>query len=55
MRHVRREAFQEQWETLLDDEFIYAYEHGLVVDGADGTQRRFYPRILTYAADYPER
>jgi hypothetical protein len=55
MRHVRREAFQEQWATLLDDEFVYAYEHGLVVDNADGTQGRFYPRLLTYAADYPER
>lgn len=55
LRHVRRELFQEQWGILLDDEFVHAYEHGLVVDCADSVRRRFYPRILTYSADYPER
>jgi hypothetical protein len=26
-----------------------------VSDGVDGTPRRFYPRIFTYSADYPEK
>ncbi|TEB23585.1 hypothetical protein FA13DRAFT_1571092, partial [Coprinellus micaceus] len=55
LRHVRRELFQAQWDVLLDDEFLRAYEHGLAVDCGDGVRRRFYPRILTYGADYPER
>ncbi|KAI0822193.1 hypothetical protein BC628DRAFT_1391483 [Trametes gibbosa] len=53
--HCRRELFHAQWECLLDDEFIHAYEHGLVIDCMDGVRRRIYPRIFTYSADYPEK
>ncbi|KAJ3542953.1 hypothetical protein NMY22_g3318 [Coprinellus aureogranulatus] len=55
LTHVRRELFHAQWRILLDSEFTHAYEHGLVVDCPDNVRRRFYPRILTYSADYPER
>jgi hypothetical protein len=55
MTHCHREAFHAQWEVLLDDAFIDAYEHGIVVKCCDGITRRFYPRIFTYAADYPEK
>jgi hypothetical protein len=44
-----------QWTILLDDEFIKAYQHGIVVECWDGITRRIYPRILTYSADYPEK
>lgn len=40
---------------LLDDEFVEAYKHGIVVDCADGLRRRLFPRIFTYSADYPEK
>ncbi|KAJ3533663.1 hypothetical protein NMY22_g7246 [Coprinellus aureogranulatus] len=53
--HVRRDLFQAQWGILLDEEFVHAYKHGIVVECADGVKRRLYPRILTYAADYPEK
>ncbi|KAJ3539624.1 hypothetical protein NMY22_g4649 [Coprinellus aureogranulatus] len=53
--HLARELFHEQWRVLLDSEFTYAYRHGLAIDCFDGVRRRVYPRILTYAADYPER
>ncbi|KAJ3531696.1 hypothetical protein NMY22_g8044 [Coprinellus aureogranulatus] len=53
--HVHRELFHEQWRTLLDEEFVHAYCHGLVIDCTDGVRRRFYPRIMTYSADYPEK
>lgn len=53
--HLNREMFQAQWKILLDDEFVHAYQHGIVVDSFDGVRRRFYPRVLTYSADYPER
>ncbi|KAF9237474.1 hypothetical protein BU15DRAFT_76018 [Melanogaster broomeanus] len=53
--HCHRELFQAQWNMLLDDEFIEAYQHGIVITCCDGLKRRFYPRIFTYSADYPEK
>ncbi|KZP06410.1 hypothetical protein FIBSPDRAFT_764436 [Athelia psychrophila] len=53
--HCRREFFHAQWGILLDDDFIEAYKHGIVIMCFDGIHRRFYPRILTYSADYPEK
>ncbi|RDB29792.1 hypothetical protein Hypma_014062 [Hypsizygus marmoreus] len=53
--HCQRELTHEQWRLLLDDAFIHAYQHGLVVECPDGLMRRFYPRIFTYSADYPEK
>ncbi len=44
------------WEQLLlDDDFMHAYEHGIVIKFADGISRRVFPRIFTYSADYPEK
>ena len=42
-------------ETVLDDDFVYTYKHGMIVECPDGKRRRIYPRILTYSADYPEK
>ena len=53
--HLNRELFHAQWKVLLDDDFVDAYEHGIIVDCFDDERRRFYPRIMTYSADYPER
>lgn len=43
------------WRLLLDDEFLHAHQHGIVLECADGIFRRVYPRIFTYSADYPEK
>ena len=43
------------WQLLLDDEFMHAYEHGIVVKCHDGILRRIYPQLFTYSADYPEK
>jgi hypothetical protein len=43
------------WSHLLDEEFMNAYVHGTLVECVDGTVRRFFPRIFTYSADYPEK
>lgn len=43
------------WALLLDEEFLHAYVHGIVITCADGITRRVYPRIFTYSADYPEK
>jgi len=46
---------QKVWDILLDDDFMMGYEHGFVVTCHDNIARRFYPRIFTYSADYPEK
>ncbi|KAG2339571.1 hypothetical protein BDR05DRAFT_891592, partial [Suillus weaverae] len=53
--HFHREMFQAQWKVLLDDKFLEAYEHGIVILCCDGVKRRFYPQIFTCSADYPEK
>lgn len=55
MAHCQRDMLQAQWRLLLDDEFLHAYAHGIVIECCDGVKRRFYPRIFTYSADYPEK
>jgi hypothetical protein len=55
MTHCRREVFQAQWDILLDEEFLIAYEHGIMIECCDEITRRFYPRFFTYSADYKEK
>jgi hypothetical protein len=55
MAHCHHELYHAQWSVILDDEFLEAYEHGIVIECCDGIRRRFYPRIFTYSADYPEK
>ena len=50
-----RELLHEQWKIILDDEFVEAWEHGIVITCCDGVKRRFYPRIFTHSGDYPEK
>ncbi|OSD02519.1 hypothetical protein PYCCODRAFT_1477774 [Trametes coccinea BRFM310] len=51
----KRELMQRVWLLLLDDEFLDAYENGILVQCGDGVTRRIFPRILSYSADYPEK
>lgn len=53
--HCRRELMHAVWRTLLDDDFLHAYKYGIVIKCHDGVERRVYPRIFTYSADYPEK
>jgi hypothetical protein len=46
---------QQIWSLLLDDAFINAYTHGIVITCGDNVKRRIFPRFFTYAADYPEK
>ena len=55
LTHLKRELIHAIYELLLDEEFMHAYEHGIVVKCADGITRRIFPRFFTYAADYPEK
>ncbi|KAF8833032.1 hypothetical protein BDN67DRAFT_917737, partial [Paxillus ammoniavirescens] len=53
--HCHREFFHAQWQELLDDGFLQAYEHGIVLKCGDGIEQQLYPRIFTYSANYPEK
>lgn len=55
LTHCRRELMHGVWNKLLDDDFVNAYRHGFTMECLDGVWRRFYPRIFTYSADYPEK
>jgi hypothetical protein len=44
-----------QWKIILDDDFIEAWKHGIVVTCCDGIRRRFYLRIFSHSGDYPEK
>ncbi|KAG2008934.1 hypothetical protein CC2G_014312 [Coprinopsis cinerea AmutBmut pab1-1] len=52
---LNREVFHQQWSLILDDELVDAIENGIVITCCDGIRRRFYFRIFTYSADYPEK
>ncbi|KAI0056519.1 hypothetical protein BV25DRAFT_1893990 [Artomyces pyxidatus] len=53
--HCKRELMHAVWDLLLDEEFMKAYQDGIVLRCTDGILRRFYPRLFTYSADYPEK
>jgi hypothetical protein len=55
LAHCRRECFHAQVDVLIDDDFLAAWQHGIVIECFDKVFRRFYPRIFTYSADYPEK
>ena len=55
LTHCHRELFHAQWRILLDDEFLEAYEHGIVITCQDQVKCRIYPRIFSYSANYPEK
>ncbi|CUA69692.1 Colossin-A [Rhizoctonia solani] len=54
LTHLRRELVHSVLHEVLDSEFIHAWRHGIVIKCADGITRRIFPRIFTYAADYPK-
>jgi hypothetical protein len=55
LTYLKRELMHAIWELILNDEFMEAYEHGIVIICPDGVSRRFYPRFFTYSADYLEK
>ena len=52
---LKRELMQAVWRILLDDDFMDAYENGIVIMFPDGILQRLFPRFFTYSADYPEK
>ncbi|KIY47948.1 hypothetical protein FISHEDRAFT_44304 [Fistulina hepatica ATCC 64428] len=55
LAHCRRELMHAVWRHILDDDFMHAYQYGMVIMCRDGIRRRVYPRLFSYSADYPEK
>ena len=55
LTYLRREVMHGVWRILLDDEFMDAYEHGIIIEFPDGVKCRLFIRFFTYSADYPEK
>ena len=55
LTHCKRELMQAIWVLLLDDRFMDAYQHGIIVRCKDGIFRCVFPRFFSYSADYPEK
>ncbi len=49
------ELMQRIWLLLLDEDFMHAYEHGMLVTCGDGVVQRIFPRIQSYSAAYQEK
>jgi hypothetical protein len=55
LTHCCRQLMHAVWRLMLDDVFLEAYQHGIVLKCADSIIHLVYPCIFTYAADYPEK
>ncbi|KAJ3548000.1 hypothetical protein NMY22_g1435 [Coprinellus aureogranulatus] len=55
LTHCRRELMHGVWRILFDDDFVHAYKYGIVIKCLDGIERRVFPRVFSYSADYPEK
>ncbi|TBU50965.1 hypothetical protein BD310DRAFT_775552, partial [Dichomitus squalens] len=55
IRLLKHDLMQKIWLALLDADFMHAFEHGILIECADGIVRRIFPRIFLYSADYPEK
>jgi hypothetical protein len=41
--HLKQDLFHACWAILLDDEFLNAYQHGIVIECMDKVKRHIYP------------
>ncbi|KAG2342173.1 hypothetical protein BDR05DRAFT_976596 [Suillus weaverae] len=55
LMHCCHELMQAIWLLLMDDDFMHAYEFGIVIECFDGIRRHIFPRFFTYSADYHEK
>jgi len=55
MMHCRREVLHCSMGYTFGQGVMMAYEHSIIIECCNGITRRFYPRLLTYSADYKEK
>ncbi|GJJ14857.1 hypothetical protein Clacol_009125 [Clathrus columnatus] len=53
--HCQHELFHAALNFLFDEDFLEAWNKGIVIDCIDGVKWRVFPRIFTWSADYPEK
>ncbi|KAG2067990.1 hypothetical protein BDR04DRAFT_1129377 [Suillus decipiens] len=53
--HCKCELVQAIWRCLLDEDFMHAYEQGIVICCGDRITCRVFLRFFCYSADYPEK
>jgi hypothetical protein len=55
LRFLKVDLMQKIWLLMLDNTFMDAYVHGMLITCGNGVKRRIFPQIFTYTADYPEK
>ncbi|KAE9384947.1 hypothetical protein BT96DRAFT_841397 [Gymnopus androsaceus JB14] len=55
LTNVQREILQSIYGLIFDNEFMEAYDHGLVLKCANIVQRCLFPCLFTYSVDYIEK
>lgn len=55
MTHCQREIYHATLAQILDDDFVAAWEKGMVIDCYDGVSRCIFPWLFTWSADCPEK
>ena len=55
LKLLKRDIHNSVINLLMDEDFIQAYEHEILVECSDGVLRLIFPHIFVYSADYPER
>lgn len=55
LHFCKHELMQAIWILLLDDDFIKAYQHGIVVVCGNRVTCHLFSRILIYSTDYPKK
>jgi hypothetical protein len=55
LKFLRRELIHAIWHLLLTEDFMHAYMFGIIVLCADGIERRLFPQLFLYSADYREK
>jgi hypothetical protein len=55
LHFIKVDLMQQIWLLLLDDKFVNAYIHSILVTCGDGKKQQVFPHFFTYVADYPEK
>ena len=55
LRYLKHALMHEILLLILDEKFMNAYVHGIIVKCGDGILRRLFPWFFCYIADYPEK
>src|SRR5215472_13469008 len=55
MTFCHHEFMHAKWKVVLDEDFIEAWKHSILIKCCDGISRRFYLCIFSHSGDYPEK